>query len=289
MTGFARGGGANEKLSWSWEAKSVNGKGLDIRARMPHGFEELEIEARKMAQRAFKRGNVNIALTVNQIDGKKQFQINRELLDGLIETAGELAGDGLEKPRLDGLLAVRGVVEFADETEENAVGESSLGEMKASLDQVLGALARARNEEGERIALVLSEQLAGIATSCDEAESTAAMQPQAIRQRLARQIAELTEDRPELPEERLAQELAILATKTDIREELDRLATHIAAAGALLSEGGAIGRKLDFLGQEFNREANTLCSKAADMELTRIGLALKAMIEQFREQVQNIE
>ena len=195
----------------------------------------------------------------------------------------------MEKPRLDGLLAVRGVVEFADETEENAVGESSLGEMKASLDQVLGALARARNEEGERIALVLSEQLAGIATSCDEAESTAAMQPQAIRQRLARQIAELTEDRPELPEERLAQEAALLMTKADVREELDRLAAHLEAARALLAEEGAIGRRLDFLCQEFNREANTLCSKAADMELTRIGLALKAMIEQFREQVQNIE
>jgi uncharacterized protein (TIGR00255 family) len=289
MTGFARGGGANETLSWSWEAKSVNGKGLDIRTRMPHGFEELEIEARKMTQQNFKRGSINIGLTVRQTEGRKQFQINRELLDGLIETAGELAADGLEKPRLDGLLAVRGVVDFADEAEGLAAGDGSLGGMKGSLEEVLGALAHTRDEEGGRIAKILGEQLESIAAACGEAESAAAMQPQAIRQRLARQVAELTEDRPELPEERLAQEAALLMTKADVREELDRLSAHLEAARELLAEEGAIGRRLDFLCQELNREANTICSKAADLELTRIGLEIKAMIEQFREQVQNIE
>ncbi len=289
MTGFARGGGANEKLSWSWEAKSVNGKGLDIRARLPHGFEELEIETRKMAQNSFKRGNITLVLTVRQADGKKQFQINRELLDGLIETAGELVSAGVEKPRLDGLLAVRGVVELADEEDGLASDNGTLSAMKASLREVLGGLAEARNEEGGRIAAVLHAQLEGIAAACGEAESAVAMQPAAIRRRLARQIAELMEDRPELPEERLAQEAALLMTKADVREELDRLAAHLEAARALLAEDGAIGRRLDFLCQEFNREANTLCSKAADLEVTRIGLELKAMIEQFREQVQNIE
>lgn len=288
MTGFARGGGAKEKLSWSWEAKSVNGKGLDIRARLPHGFEELEIEARKMAQRTFKRGNITLVLTVRQADGKKQFQINRELLDGLIATAGELVSAGVEKPRLDGLLAVRGVVELADE-DEGLADDDTLSAMKDSLREVMDALAQARTAEGGRIAQVLEAQLEGIASTCGEAESAAAMQPASIRQRLARQIAELIQDRPELPEERLAQEAALLMTKADVREELDRLAAHLEAARALLAEDKAVGRRLDFLCQEFNREANTLCSKAADLQLTRIGLALKAMIEQFREQVQNIE
>ncbi len=289
MTGFARSGGANEKLSWSWEAKSVNGKGLDIRTRLPHGFEELEIEARKMAGKAFKRGNISLALTLKQTEGKKQYQVNRELLDGLIEIAGELDSPSLEKPRLDGLLGVRGVIEFSDEDEDLASDKDLVSAMKATLGEMLSDLAQARGEEGGRIGMVLTQQMDDLARACAEAGCAAALQPDAIRQRLAHQIAELMEDRPKLSEERLAQEAALLMTKADMREELDRLQSHLEGARALLAEEGAIGRRLDFLCQEFNREANTICSKAADMEITRIGLEIKALVEQFREQVQNIE
>lgn len=290
MTGFARGEGGAGALTWSWEAKSVNGKGLDLRCRLPQGTGGLEIEARALAQKTFKRGNITLSLTLGRADdGAPRFRVNREFLDQVVQTVRELEGEiqGIETPRLDGLLGLRGVIEIDDgDAPLNGADPARLLE---SLATVLADLTAMRDAEGTRIAEVLAGQLDAIARLTEAADGLAEMQPAAIRARLAAQIAELMEDRPGLSEERLAHEAALLMTKADVREELDRLGAHMEAARALMAEGGAIGRRLDFLCQEFNREANTLCSKAADVELTRIGLELKATIEQFREQVQNIE
>lgn len=291
MTGFARSSGSVDGYSWNWEAKSVNGKGLDVRCRLPQGFEEIDVEARTSTGKAFKRGNFNLVLSVQETSRQSQYQVNRALLDQLVETAKELQSDltGFNKPSLDGLFAVRGVIEPVSESDNEEESAARKKEVLAGLKEVLSALAQNRLEEGVRIASVLFEQLDAIIDLCQQAEKIAALQPQNIREKLNQQVAELLEAVPSLPEERLAQEAAVLMTKADVREELDRLQAHIEAARDLMEEGGVIGRRLDFLCQEFNREANTLCSKAADVELSKIGLELKAVIEQYREQVQNIE
>ncbi len=291
MTGFARSSGSAEGYSWNWEAKSVNGKGLDVRCRLPQGFEEIDVEARTATGKAFKRGNFNLILTVQETSRQSQYQLNRALLDQLVETAKELQGElhDFDKPSLDGLLAVRGVVEQVSESDDETDRTARKKEVLAGLKEVLASLAQNRAEEGTRMGEVLFEQLNVIIELCSQAEKIAALQPANIREKLNRQVAELLEAVPSLPEERLAQEAAVLMTKADVREELDRLQAHIEAAKDLMQEGGVIGRQLDFLCQEFNREANTLCSKAADVELSKIGLELKAVIEQYREQVQNIE
>ncbi len=291
MTGFARASGGNGTYSWNWEAKSVNGKGLDVRCRLPQGSEELEIEARKRTGKYFKRGNINLALTVQETDKKTQFQVNRILLDQLVETATEIQTKSgqIGPPSLDGLLSVRGVIETVeDEDDETAKAERNV-KILEDLIVLLDGLKSGRAEEGERIGQVLNDQLIRIESLCGDAERLAEMQPETLKEKLRAQIAELLENIPALPEERLAQEAAVLMTKADVREELDRLKAHLDAARQLMGDGGVIGRKLDFLCQEFNREANTICSKAADVDLSRIGLDLKAVIEQFREQVQNIE
>jgi uncharacterized protein (TIGR00255 family) len=291
MTGFARSSGSVDGYSWNWEAKSVNGKGLDVRCRLPQGFEEVDVEARTATGKAFKRGNFNLILTVQETSRQSQYQINRALLDRLVETATELQADltGFDKPSLDGLFAVRGVIEPVTDGEDNTDKAARKKEVLGGLKEVLASLTQNRVEEGIRIGDVLFEQLNAIIDLCKRAEKIAALQPENIREKLNQQVAELLEAVPSLPEERLAQEAAVLMTKADIREELDRLQAHIEAAKDLMEEGGVIGRRLDFLCQEFNREANTLCSKAADVELSKIGLELKAVIEQYREQVQNIE
>ena len=291
MTGFARSSGSAEDYSWNWEAKSVNGKGLDVRCRLPQGFEEIDGEARTATGKAFKRGNFNLILTVQETSRQSQYQVNRALLDQLVATAKELQAEvsDFDKPSLDGLLSVRGVIEQVTESDDEADRDARKKEVLAGLKEVLALLAENRAEEGARIGDVLFEQLNVIIDLCKQAEKIAALQPKNIREKLNQQIAELLEAVPSLPEERLAQEAAVLMTKADVREELDRLQAHIEAAKDLMEEGGVIGRRLDFLCQEFNREANTLCSKAADVELSKIGLELKAVIEQYREQVQNIE
>ena len=291
MTGFARSSGSVDGYSWNWEAKSVNGKGLDVRCRLPQGFEEVDVEARTATGKAFKRGNFNLILTIQETSQQSQYQINRALLDQLVETAKELQVDldGFDKPSLDGLFAVRGVIEQVTESDDEAELTARKKEVLGGLKEVLSSLAQNRLDEGLRIGEVLFDQLDAIIKLCQQAEKIAALQPENIREKLNQQIAELLEAVPSLPEERLAQEAAVLMTKADVREELDRLQAHIEAAKDLLDGGGVIGRRLDFLCQEFNREANTLCSKAADVELSKIGLELKAVIEQYREQVQNIE
>ncbi len=291
MTGFARTEGAQGSHNWSWEVKSVNGKGLDVRCRMPNGFDALEQAARAMVSKRFKRGNFNLALSLSLDQDGVGYRINKDLLEQLIVAAKEFeTGDNLfDPPRIDNLLAVRGVVEqvdaLASDSEMADLKETILG----NLGQAIDALAGMRAEEGGRMKTVLEGHLNNIVALCAAAKDTAEAQPETIKNKLSEQITELLQAEPSLPEDRLLQETAILITKSDVREELDRLQAHLQAADALLKDGAGVGRKLDFLCQEFNREANTICSKASDVALSRIGLELKAVVEQFREQVQNIE
>jgi len=290
MTGFARAEGRDGTVDWIWEAKSVNGRGLDLRCRLATGLEALEPELRKAVTLRFQRGNVSINLRLSRQAGTPQVRVNRELLDDLIALAGEYRGaDGIERPGLDGLLALRGVIEPVDEIEDGGDCLARDKAIAASMAELLDELSLARAAEGASLSKIVGAQLAAMESLSRRAGESAALRPEAAKARLEAQVAALLENGAPLAEERLAQELAILAVKTDIREELDRLATHIAAANALLSGGGVIGRKLDFLAQELNREANTLCAKSNDAQLSDIGLELKAVIDQFREQVQNIE
>jgi uncharacterized protein (TIGR00255 family) len=296
MTGFARGEGVDAEdlhpgLHWAWELKSVNGRNLEVRCRLPPGFEALEPVARAAVAERCKRGNVAVSLTLSRGGEPPRARINRDLLDQIVALVGELQGKvAAEPPRLDGLIGVRGVVEVVDVAEPTEEQRAErLLRMTASLNRALDALAAMRREEGERLAVVVAEHLDSIESMCQRAAGAAGAQPAALKARLRAQVDALLDASPALPEERLAQEVALLVAKSDVREELDRLAAHIAAARKLLADGGAIGRKFDFLCQEFNREANTLCAKSADVELTAIGLELKAAIDQLREQVQNIE
>ncbi len=290
MTGFARAEGALGGASWAWEARSVNAKGLDVRVRLPAGHDRLEPAVRDAAGKAFKRGALNLSLTLDRADAQPRYRIDRDFLDELIAMHDELRRQvDQAPPRLDALLQVRGVVE----AEERAGDEEDREALDAALIDTLGAaldtLAATRAEEGARLEAVLAAQLDEMTELAAAAAATAAAAPEALRARIAEQVAALMAADRNLPEERIAQEAALLAARADVREELDRLAAHFASAREMLAAGGPVGRRLDFLCQELNREANTLCSKAQDVELTRLGLALKAAIEQFREQVQNVE
>jgi uncharacterized protein (TIGR00255 family) len=290
MTGFARQEGGDGTISWTWEIKSVNGKSLDLRCRVPSGYEALEPVVRGATPERCARGNLQIGLSVDASDQPVRMRVNRELLDQLLELAKTLKdAAGAEPARLDGLLGLRGVVEAVEEEESAEARAAREAAMAADLTRALDALVEVRRAEGARLQALIEGHLAAIAELTGRAADSAAAQPEALRQRLKEQVEALLEASPALSEERLAQEAAVLITKADVREELDRLEAHVAAARELLAEGGPVGRRLDFLCQEFNREANTLCSKAADVELTRIGLELKGTIDQLREQVQNIE
>lgn len=291
MTGFARADGQDGACAWTWEVKSVNARGLDVRCRLPGGYDRLEPPARERAQARFQRGSVTIGLKVTQGPGEGGYRINEaalgELLAALPEIRERVPDAG--PPSVDGLLALRGVIEPAEDELGDEARDAFDAAILEDLDRALDAVAAMRGEEGARLAPALTQRLDDIGRLCGEAEKLAAAQPEAIHARLKTQIEEVLAEVPALPEDRLAQEVAVLAGKADLREELDRLKAHREAAQALIGTDGAIGRKLDFLCQEFNREANTLCSKSQDIELTRVGLELKSVIEQFREQVQNIE
>ena len=290
MTGFARHEGGDDVMTWVWEVKSVNGRNLDLRLRLPQGFEALEAEVRKLVPEHLARGNVQIALVVDRSRLPLRYRVNRELLQQLLSLTQEL-GDDLPAapPRLDGLLAIKGVLEPEENAEEDAVAEARNAAMLGDLIAALGKLARARAEEGTRLEAVIADHLEAFDEVVEAAGKSAELQPEALRERLARQVAELLEGSPGLPEERLAQEAALLASKADVREELDRLRSHLVSARDLVKAGGAVGRRFDFLCQELNREANTLCSKSVDMDLTRQGLTMKTLVDKLREQVQNIE
>ncbi len=295
MTGFARSQGdvsGPPATVWTWEARSVNSKALDVRLRLPAGFDSLEAGARDAVMRRFKRGSVSLSLTAARTDDQPAIRLNEALLAQLVDIVGvwrERVGERVAPPTMDGLLAVKGVLEPVQETEDEGAARARDAAMMDGLARTLDALAAMRAEEGARLAVVLNGQLDAIAELVRRAANSASARPEAIRERLRAQVAALLDASPLLPEERLAQEAALLAAKADVREELDRLNAHVEAARTLLAEGGPVGRKLDFLCQEFNREANTLCSKSSSIDLTRIGLDLKAAIDQMREQVQNIE
>ncbi|HUA52635.1 MAG TPA: YicC/YloC family endoribonuclease [Candidatus Sulfotelmatobacter sp.] len=290
MTGFARAGETLDTLAWTWEIKSVNARGLDVRLRLPPGLDQLEPPVRERVGRACARGTVSIALDLKRGRAASAFRVNEPALAGLLALQAAL-GPRVDQapPRLETLLGVRGLIEEID-ADMPAIDDAARPALLASFDRALEAFATARRGEGGRLAAVVAGHVDAIARLTEEAAQLAALQPEAIAARLKRQVASLLEEqRAQLPPERLAAEVALIASRADVAEELDRLRAHVAAARELLSDGGAIGRKLDFLAQEFNREANTLTSKSADIEVTRCGLALKNAIDQLREQVQNIE
>ncbi len=291
MTGFARATGQTDTLSWSWEIRSVNGKGLDVRLRLPNGFEALDPLLRKELAARFSRGSMQVGLQVRRAADVVAMRVNSALLDWLIEEVRKLKGRlGMTAAPVDParLLALRGVLE-PEEEDPDAVLAAVKEPLLESFRRALEDLEQARRKEGARITEVLKSQVDQIADLVQKARENPARSPEAIRERLRQQVQRLLEASQDLDEQRLYQEAVILAARADVEEELDRLAAHVAAARELLAGNGPAGRKLDFLAQEFNREANTLCAKSNDASLTRIGLDLKAVIDQFREQVQNVE
>lgn len=289
MTGFARSEGGSEPR-WTWELRSVNGKGLDVRIRLPSGFERLEQSVRETIARSFTRGNIQVLLTVEGRAPGQRVVINEAVLAQVIEAMERVRGRiPVEPPTLDGILAIRGVLEVEDAIADEAAQAETDAAILAGLGRATDELSRSRRREGAAIGAVLDARIAEIAALTRQAEVSPLRQPEAIRARLAEQIATLLDAAPALDPDRLHQEAVLLATKADIREEIDRLDAHVTAARELLAAGGPVGRRLDFLAQEFNREVNTLCSKANDRSLTTIGLELKAVVDQLREQIQNLE
>jgi uncharacterized protein (TIGR00255 family) len=291
MTGFARSEGTFETCTWTWEVRSVNARGLEIRWRLPTGLEVLEPSLRQRVGAAIKRGNLFLTLTLQFASGKVQVRLNEEVLNQLLATLPGIRErlPGAPPPAIETLLGLRGVIELEDSMPRGEARERLEAVLLDGLDSALKALLTARLGEGSRLLPVLAAQITRIAEIAAEASRLAASQPKMILARLTDQVASLLESVPALPPERLAQEAALLAVKADPREELDRLKAHAEAAQALLDRNVPVGRQLDFLCQELNREANTLCAKSTDVELTRLGIELKTTIDQLREQVQNIE
>lgn len=289
MTGFARVEGGEGPIHWALEAKSVNGKSLELRVRLPPGFEWLESLLRQAAQKALTRGNVQVNLQLDRGETRARLTVNQAVLDELLSLARRLQSEGAAPPSADGLLALKGVLETQEEAEDEQAVQARERAVAADAERLFAALAEVRQREGAALQATLVGHLDTLAGLVGAAAATAAAQPAALRQRLATAMGELLGASPALSEERLAQEVALLVLKGDVREELDRLTAHVAEARRLIEGGGAVGRKLDFLCQELNREANTLCSKSPDLELTRIGLEMKGTVDQIREQVQNVE
>lgn len=289
MTGFARAQASAGGYSWVFELKSVNGRGLDLRFRLPSPFDALEADLRQRAQKALARGNVQIGLTVRREATASTGRINEELFIDYAGVAERLAWKAnLAAATVGDLLRLPGIVETGTGVAEELTPEVAQAAL-ASFDEALGALARSRTGEGAALSAIVACQLDGMADAVAAAEALDALRPAAIRARLEAQVKALLDVADTLDAGRLHQEAVLIASRVDVREEIDRLKAHLDAARALLTAREPVGRKLDFLAQEFVREANTLCSKANDIALTRIGLDLKAQVEQFREQVQNIE
>lgn len=290
MTGFARAVAAHDGAAIAWEVKSVNGKAIETRLRLPPGFERLEPAARQAVQKRFARGNIQAVLTVARTGVYAQPVVNEAFLKDVAGLAKRLETQfGAARASADGLLALRGVLETPDAIESDQERAPLDAAILASLEEALAGLEKARRREGDALATVLLGHLDRIAALTLAAEEDPSRDPAVIRQKLGEQVRLLMDVASGLDEAWLYQEAAFLATKADIREEIDRLKTHVAAARNLIAEGGAVGRKLDFLSQEFNRESNTLCSKSNAASVTGIGLELKAVVDQFREQVQNLE
>jgi uncharacterized protein (TIGR00255 family) len=291
MTGFARRQGEVGVVSWIWELRSVNSRGLDIKLRLSNGLDALELPLRDLAAKRLKRGNVSGTLTIKR-EAAAGLTADLAALERIKELAINLADSipGALPPRAELLLALPGVMRSSSAQDDTEEMQAALQEdVRDGFAAALEDLVVARAGEGARLAGIVAVLLTEIEALHEAATAEAITQPALHKARLQAQLAEILGSTPALPEEKIAQEIALLATKSDVREELDRLHAHIEAARVLLAEGGAVGRKLDFLMQEFNREANTLCSKSVSLPLTSIGLSLKATIEQLREQVQNIE
>ena len=290
MTGYARAAGELPGVGFLVELKSVNGRGLDLRLRLAPGFDMLESEIRRIIGKYISRGSLTVSLAVEREGAGGRVMINHEALETVLEGFRWLeARIAADRPRLDGILALKGVLEQHESPLSAEAEEALHGAILAAAEAALKDLVTARRNEGQRLTAVLADRIDEIAALTKAAELHPGRSRDAILERLRLQIADLNAANVGISEDRLAQEALLLATKADIREELDRLAAHIASARQLLAAGGPVGRKLDFLSQEFNREANTLCSKSNDVALTAIGLDLKAVIDQLREQVQNIE
>ena len=291
MTGFARTTGLINGFSWVWEVKSVNGKGIDIRCRLPQGLENIDNDVRSMTKKLFKRGNFNINLEINGGMAKEVYEINIEHLQNLINFIGAEHSSlkNFAKPQLDNLLNVRGVIEKSNKSEFDKNLKELTKNILLGIEKVLKALLKSRSNEGQRIHEFLYKQLRLIRNLQKKASKIADAQSQKMYDNLREQLILLTSSPIALSEDRLLQEVALLVAKADICEELDRLESHMEAADALIKNGGSIGRQLDFLCQEFNREVNTICSKSSDIRIVKIGLELKLLFEQFREQIQNIE
>jgi uncharacterized protein (TIGR00255 family) len=290
MTGFARADGATGLLSWHWEVRSVNGRGLDVRLRVQPGFEALEPRIREAVARRISRGSLSVNLSARRAHGHTEIRLNEIALKQVLAAVETLkATVDVAPPSAEALLNVRGVLELVEPEEDEVEAAQRTKAMLASLDEALDGMVRARSEEGRRLQDIVVRQLADIERLVGGIERSPSRAPAAVRQRLREQVAKLLETGVALDEARLYQEAALLAARADVEEELKRLAAHVSAARDLLGKTEPAGRRLDFLAQEFNREANTLCSKASDPETARSGLELKAVIDQMREQVQNIE
>ncbi|MFA5899783.1 MAG: YicC/YloC family endoribonuclease [Hyphomicrobium sp.] len=291
MTGFARTDGMHEGEGWHWELRSVNGRGLDIRVRLPAGFESLEPRVREAVARHLTRGSVNITLSIERSTSVAEIRINERALAQVMLAAERVRTlSDATPPRVDGLMALKGVLDVIEPVEDPEQTTARTDALLQSLDTALSALVDARAAEGTRLSAALRTQLEEIGRLVAIVRNSPARTPAAIEERLREQVRRLIEaGAGSFDADRLHQEAVLLATRVDVEEELQRLASHIGAAHELLADTTAVGRKFDFLTQEFNREANTLCSKANDVEITRAGLALKTVIDQMREQVQNIE
>jgi uncharacterized protein (TIGR00255 family) len=290
MTGFARGHGEAGGYAWAWEIKSVNAKGLDLRLRLPPGWDAVEAPVRSKAGEALARGTVYATLNVERHGKSPIVRINEEVLKAVLGAVKGLAGRiDADRPRLDGILSVKGIVEVVDAEEGEDERRAAEAAVVLGFSAVLTSLIENRRREGDALGRILSGRLDEIANLIGRAEAAAARRPDAVRQRIADQVAALVESSDRFDPDRLHQEAVLIAARADVREELDRLAAHVEQAQMMVAKGGAVGRRLDFLAQEFNRETNTLCAKANDLDLTNIGLELKGVVEQFREQVQNLE
>jgi uncharacterized protein (TIGR00255 family) len=290
MTGFARGHGVSGAYTWTWEIKSVNGKGLDVRLRLPPGWDAIEAPVRARAAERLARGSIQANLTVERGGVAPVVRVNAAVLEAILATTRQLASRiDAAPPSLDGLLSLKGVMEVSDLEENEDERRNAETAAVTGFGEAVAALSEMRQREGVALARILKSRLDEIAALAHRAENAPGRRVEAIRARLAEQVATLLAQSDRFDPDRLHQEAILLATKADVREELDRLAAHVAQAQQLIDGGGAVGRRLDFLAQELNREANTLCAKANDVELTNIGLELKAAVEQFREQVQNVE
>jgi len=290
MTGFARGQGVAGAYAWSWELKSVNAKGLDLRLRLPPGWDAIEVPARARASEKLARGTAYANLTVERKGVLPTVKVNEPVLNAVLATLHNLQGKvDATQPSLDGILSLKGVMEITEEDEREEDRRAAEAAILTGFDKALADLVAMRREEGTTLGKLLSARLNEIAVLAARAEAAPGRKPEAIKARLAEQVATLLSASQRFDSDRLHQEAIMLASKADIREELDRLASHVAQAQKMLADGGPVGRRLDFLAQELNRESNTLTAKANDVDLTNIGLELKSTVEQFREQVQNLE